>query len=306
MAMLGAATATLAVIGATTVATAQPDTPPAQHHNTATKKELLLGTSRYLEALLANDPSKVPLAKNARATDLGNTVAVGKGALWGKATRFQQRETFADPSTGSTVFFGTAADKASHTWWWYELRLSFRGGKISEVEEIEYQAPDTGFGSEIKNAQALDPLLDAPVPRAERSSPRELIKVADQYWDSLGSTASDRGWKTPFSPSCQRREMGSFTTNGPDQLAGSCVGGFSDPDWRWKVDNRRYYVTDPDRGIVVGIGMFHTVNPSAPGVEGKSFAVPEIFKVENGTLVELVANFNPTGVQIKSGWPDQR
>ena len=73
-----------------------------------------------------------------------------------------------------------------------------------------------------------------------------------------------------------------------------------DPNYRWTIDNRRFYIVDETRDIVAGIGMFHPADPA-----GRSFAVPEVFKVEDGLIRKAFANFNPTGVQTQSGWPNR-
>lgn len=263
---------------------------------------LLETTNRYLEGLLHNSPAQVPVSSRVRATENGNDVALGSGSLWGRAVRFQYRQTWVDPTTQSAIFFGTAAngphalgDNTPVTWWWYEVRLTMPNGQISEVEEITWQAPPIGVGSNASQFTEGDSRFEAAVPYDERMSREELIRVADQYWDALGSTTPSRGTTVPFSPDCQRLEVGFYTTN--YAASTSCVSRFEDTTWSWAVSNRRYYVVDTTRGVVAGIGMF-------AGNGRPSFAVPEAFKIENGVIRKLVANFNPTGVQTKSGWSD--
>ena len=266
---------------------------------------LLQASNLFVEGLLHASIARLPLGPGVRATENGNDVAVGGGSLWGRAARLQYRQTWVDPATQSAMFFGTVADAPKlpgdptpATWWWYEVRLTMPGGRITEIEEIVWQAPASGFGSNANQFWEGDPRFEAIVPHDERMSREELLRVANIYWDALGSGDTRRGLSVPFSPDCQRLELGFYTTNNSANT--SCVSTFEDVSWRWGVSNRRFYVVDPARGVVAGIGMFN-------GQGGRpSFAVPEAFKIENGVIRKLVANFNITGVQTKSGWPDRR
>lgn len=266
---------------------------------------LLQVTNLYLEGLLHNSVSQVPLGSPTRATENGNDVAVGSGTLWGRAVRFQYRQTWVDPTTQSIVFFGTVADApkgagdtTAPTWWWYEVRLTMPSGRITEVEEVVWQAPTSGIGANANQFWEGDPRFEAVIPHDERMSREELLKVANVYWDALGSGDARRGTRVPFSSDCQRHEIGFYTTQYSANT--SCTSAFEDTTWRWSVTNRRFYVVDTTRGVVAGIGMFN-------GQAGRpSFAVPEAFKIENGVIRKLVANFNITGVQTQSGWPDLR
>ena len=120
---------------------AGPGTTAAAHPDQCNRTCLLSSTNTYLEAVLHNDIARLKLAPNVRSTDLGRTVAVGHGTLWGAAVRMPYRQTWADAGTHSTMFFGTATNGAADTWWWYEVRLTFAGDRIAEVEEIEWAAP---------------------------------------------------------------------------------------------------------------------------------------------------------------------
>jgi hypothetical protein len=268
--------------------------PEAPHGPRLDKRGLLQAANEYLEAVLQNTTSRLSVAPDIRVTDNGQVVQLGHGNLWGKAVRFQGRQTWADADTQSVVFFGTAADSTSSTWWWYEARLTFRNRRLAEVEELDWQAPSSGFGSTASAQHEGDPLYDSIVPREDRTSARDMLAAVNAYWDALGSTdAQGRGWTVPFSPDCQRLEMGFYTSNqGPNS---SCVTSFLDPTWRWTIDNRRFYIVDEVRGVVVGIGMFHGA---------RSFPVPEAFKIENGLIRKMVANFNVSGLVTQSGWPD--
>lgn len=63
--------------------------------------------NRYLAALVAQDPSKLPLAKNARYTENGQELKLGDG-MWGPTVTLRNYKlNFADPQAGQVGFFGT-------------------------------------------------------------------------------------------------------------------------------------------------------------------------------------------------------
>lgn len=62
---------------------------------------------QYLAALVAQDPSKLPLAKNARYTENGQELKLGDG-MWGPTvTLGTYKLYFTDPQAGQVGFFGT-------------------------------------------------------------------------------------------------------------------------------------------------------------------------------------------------------
>ncbi len=47
--------------------------------------------NHYLDVLAAHDPSRLPLAKNARYTDNGQRLKLGDG-MWGRRSRWHRQE----------------------------------------------------------------------------------------------------------------------------------------------------------------------------------------------------------------------
>ena len=257
---------------------------------------LLEMLTQYSEALTDNDPGKLSLAANVRATSNGVSTQVGKGEVWGSVARIPFRRAFVDPVTGSAVFYGTLTNTPTRDgarWWFYVVRLAVLDKKITEVEEIAY---DGGLGNTTASTLSLpDRLFDTWLPPDERVSREQLFNIANQYFDAVSHEVDYH--TVPWHPECERIELGVFTVNAL-MNAGSCGGEFKNPAVKWNVRNRRFYIADPERGVVLAIGNF-TTPPEYPHNNGS--VVFEVFKIQDGLIRQIEAFFRGNG-QLHSGW----
>jgi hypothetical protein len=268
---------------------------------------LLRAMTEYTEALTDNSTARLPLAAKVRVTSNGAEGALGKGEAWGPARRLPYRQVFIDPQTGSAVFYGivtTAAPRpgaattgAKPRWWFYVARLKLAAGKITEVEEIAYEKPEGGFGADASTLTLPDRIFDTVLPVEERSTRQQLFHIADQYFDAVSQKVDYH--TVPWHPECQRIELGTFTVNAPT-TSGSCGGEFQNPAVKWTVINRRFYIADVQRGVVLAVGNF-TTPPEYPKNNGS--VVMEVFKVQDGMIRHIGAFFRGNG-QLHSGWGD--
>jgi hypothetical protein len=265
---------------------------------------LLRTLTAYTEALTDDDLSRLPLAAGVRTTANGAVGPLGKSAPWGPSRRLPYRQAFVDPVTGSAVFYGvltTASRPASGAaetparWWFYVARLKVRDRKITEVEEIAYEKPQGGFGADPSGLTLPDRIYDTVLPQDERSSRAELFRIAGLYFDAVSHKVDYHD--VPWHPECQRVELGTFTVNAPG-TAGSCGGEFQIPRMKWNVVNRRFYIADVERGVVLAVGNF-TTPPEYPTNNGS--VVMEVFKVQDGLIRHISAFFKGDG-QPHSGW----
>ena len=271
---------------------------------TCDRRCLLRVMTEYTEAITDNDTGRLKLADRARVTSNGVEGALGKGEAWGPSRRLPYRQTFVDPATGSAVFYGvvTTATRgqtgpAKARWWFYVARLKIKAGRIAEVEEIAYEKPEGGFGADPASLTLPDRIYDTVLPPAERSSRQQLFALADKYFDAVSHTVDYHD--VPWHPDCQRVELGTFTVNAP-ATAGSCGGEFQTPSMKWTVINRRFYIADVERGVVLAVGNF-TTPPEYPKNNGS--VVMEVFKVQDGMIRHISAFFRGNG-QLHSGWGD--
>ena len=162
----------------------------------------------YLAALVAHDPSRVPIARDVKFIE--NTVPQHPGdGLWKTASALPA--TFKiyvpDPVAEQVGFIGVMreSDKPVEL----GLRLKVRKGQIIEVEHlVARQIRDTS----LPNLQNPRPGLLAVVPPAERSSREELLRIGATYYDAL---VNSDGHAAPFADDCLRRENGMQTTGNP-------------------------------------------------------------------------------------------
>lgn len=273
-------------------------------------RRCLLGfLTDYTEALIADNVSGLPAANDIRVTSNGSVTELGHGQVWGGARRLPYRQAFVDPETGAAVFYGVvtndirsrrsgAASKASDApmhWWFYVVRLKVEAKKITEVEEVSYEPPRNGFGADPASLHLPDRIFDTLLPEDERSSRRQLFRIANMYFDAVSHRIDYH--QVPWHPECERVELGVFTVNS-ERSPGSCGSEFKTPSVKWNVANRRFYIADPTRGVVLAIANF-TTPPEYPNNNGS--VVFEVFKIQDGMIRQIQAFFRGNG-QLHSGW----
>ncbi|HTI66677.1 MAG TPA: hypothetical protein VL460_03905 [Caulobacteraceae bacterium] len=272
---------------------------------------LLHTLTEYTEAIGDNSTARLKLSPKLRATYNGIEGALGKGDIWADNRRLPYRQVFVDPVTGAAVFYGIvteavpraapgaapAAAPKTPRWWFYVARLKVAGGQITEVEEIAYEKPAGGFGADPSSLTLADRIFDTVLPAPERSTRQQLFHIADQYFSAVSHQLDYHD--VPWHPECQRVEIGTFTVNAPG-TSGSCGGEFKTPSVKWNVINRRFYIADVERGVVLAVGNF-TAPPEYP--KNNPSVVMEVFKVQDGMIRHISAFFRGNG-QPHSGWGD--
>lgn len=290
---------------------------------------------QYLAALVAHDARRLPLATGVRYTENGQVLALNDG-LWGTATALgRYRNVFEDPADGQAVVFTVI-----HEHGYLDLlatRLRVVNGRVAQIETIvsrpsltigSRQAPSPGPTALEKRAHP-DPLWGTDVPRAERMSRAELMKIANEYF--TGMQNNDGHGIYPFSDDCYRLENGIQTTGNPSLRLGSSsnAAGVNYASLGCKaqfqlgflhvvsrIRDRRFLVVDPERGVVVAFAFFdhnaqlrsfrltngHTVQSglNAP----ITWELVEAFKIEHGLIrrIEAVLTQSPYG--MRPNWPE--
>ncbi len=253
----------------------------------------------YTEGLLDNDISRIRVAPDLRVTSNGLDVSLGKGEVWGLAKRMPYRQAFVDPVTGAVMFMGTVTNAPTNQgerWWFYMVRLKVVTQQVTEVEEISYDGMLRG-NSPSKLTQA-DRIYDTVLPASEQVSRAELIATANKYFDVVSGTLNYHD--APWHPECSRLEDAVLTVNQPES-AGSCAGEFENPRLKWIVKNRRIYIADVERGIVMAVSNF-TSPPEYPN--NNASVAFEVFKIQDGLIRHIEAMFRGDSSMKTSTWPD--
>lgn len=287
---------------------------------------------RYFAAVIADDPSAVPLAPNVRFTENGQVLPVGEG-LWKSLKGIgRYRLAVVDADAGQVALITTLiednADPTKGTPALLALRLKVVDGRIAEIEQVIERNEMTA--QRVEALGAPREAFATPVPAGERMSRAELIETADKYF--TGMQRNDGKGDYPFHPRCNRIENGGRSTNVPTPLGEArpdpkTANGYS-AQWSCKeqfesgllyfvsrIRDRRYVAVDQERGVVAVFAFFDhmagstrnftrldgrptTAGPAQPW----TWEILEIFKVEDGLLAEIEAFLTRPPYGMLSGW----
>jgi hypothetical protein len=296
---------------------------------------------QYLAALVAHDPSHLPMAKGARTTETGIVVPLGEG-MWKSVDQIGTYQVrFADPAAGEVGIIALTDEHGLPGV--LALRLKVESRKISEAEAIINRQDIQGQGGALMTSTMFavvpiapldrkwfllpDPVLQLPVEPARRSPREKMIVLADAYFDGIENSSSAG---VPFDDSCIRRDNGVQTTNNPNaspvdpaypkfHIFGLDCAEQLDSHYysvTSKVRARRYPVVDEERGLVYGVVMFDhpgdklTVNVPDVGTitvpptyrVPSSYFVPVLFKMEAGKIMRIELLERAVAYGTPAGW----
>jgi hypothetical protein len=271
----------------------------------------------YLAALVAHDPSKAPLAADVKFVENLTPMKPGEG-LWKTAS--EAPTSFAlyvpDPVSGQIGFIGMM--KADGKPIELALRLKVRHGQIVEAEHLIAGNLRPGM---LANLQAPRPGLLAVVPKDERSTHAQLLKIGATYYEAL---VKGDGTLSPFADDCERHENGMITTGNAlmGAPAGSpklgCASQLNTKVMSYikRIEPRRVWIADTQTGLVFGLSQFrhpmkedHVDIVGYPGMtrvpmKFKPFDLPaaHIFKVSGGKIHDIEAMGFTAPYESKTGW----
>ena len=281
----------------------------------ATRNELYAALDRYLQALLAHDPGRLDWATGALTTE--NNVALEPGdGLWQTVTGQGPYDLrFADEATGQVALFTTVTETADTSGCC--IRLGLRDGAIAEVETLVVRQKDEAL---VFPDPRFEPkaVMETPVPPGERVSRAEMIALADGYFATL--ELNDGTIRTKFHPGCNRIENGVQTTNNPDFFVPvahlPCEEQFAQGNYRYddRLRGRRFPLVDEERGIVLAHGFIDHCGKlgeyeltdgtkvTSPIRRPHTFYLSEAFKIRQGAIEQIEANFITVPYHMPSPW----
>jgi hypothetical protein len=281
--------------------------------------------NNYIAALVAHNPSQVPLAPNVEFVENLKDLKPGEG-LWKTASA--PPTTFKiyvpDQVSEQVGFMGVMkADKKPII---LALRLKIQDGKIVAAEHLI--APITsrpGFPSAAKNLENTPMEFETDVPVSQRDSRADMIRIASMYYPALTHMDANNA---PFADDCVRHENGMQTVANPRpkkittamSLLGSysCAAQIKTGTFNYITDITpvRVMIADPTTGLVFGLSQFRqpmkTHVYKLTGVPGfktttinvKPFDLPaaHIFKVYGGQIHQIEAMGFTAPYDSKTGW----
>ena len=271
---------------------------------------------KYMDALVAKDPSKAPVARNVVFTENNVVMPLGEG-LWGSISGASKDGLeVADTAQGQAVWFGLVQEHGVQAY--YGMRLKVAGGKITEVETLVVRnlglpAP---FGDPAKYTH--DKAFWEPLPPEQRRGRERLRAVADSYFNTV--EVNDGVVFAPFDLDCGRTENG-ITTTAPGGTGSSNIAQGCEPQFRLgiyrinkRVRERRYFLIDEERGVVVNTTFFDHANSfdKYQTTDGKtmntllkwpnSISIFEAFKIRDGKIWRIEALFTYVPYFMHNPW----
>jgi hypothetical protein len=291
-------------------------------------RQCLVGIAEgYLDALVAKDVSKLPLASPAvKYTENGQRLRLGDG-LWNSVSaRGTYKLHVADTTQGNVATIIILREAGTPII--LVVRLKVEKRRISEIETMVARSENGAKGFEALGQPRA--AFSRPTPAADRAPRADLVRVANMYFS--GMQLNDGKGQYPFADDCDRIENGGRSTNAPGR------GGAARPDPKtatsysgmWtcreqfesgllhfvsRIRDRRYVAVDEEQGLVMAFVFFdHDAGASrtfktpdgrtvtAGPVTPWTWQIAELFKVEKGLLHEIEAVLERVPYGMPSGW----
>ena len=271
---------------------------------------------RYMDALVHKDPARAPLAKGAMFTENDVAMPIGQG-LWRTISGASDTGLeAADTQTGEAAWFGLVYEHGAPAY--YAMRLKVEDGRIGQVESVVVRRQGLPLPFGPPDRYSHDPAF-AEVLKPDERKPRERLRaVADSYFSTV--ELNDGTVFAPFDADCGRTENGISTTAGNGigaaAIAQGCEAQFKLGIYRInkRVRERRYFLIDEERGVVVATGFFDHANgfDSYQTTDGKtmktalkwpnSISLMEAFKIRNGKIWRVEAIFTYVPYFMHNPW----
>jgi hypothetical protein len=277
---------------------------------------------RYVDAVVAHDAARLPLARNAKFTENGQRLAVGDG-LWHTATgKGRYALKLADVERGQAVLMGTIGEGDVPTV--LVARLAVVNRAVTEIEALVIR--DRDVAQRLDDIGTPRPAWSTPVPPTERLSRAELVRIGNAYFS--GIERNDGKGDYPLATDCARLENGLVLAGDPKLVSPRALGRPNGPQvgcleqfrsgifyYVTRIRDRRFVVVDSERGLAFAFAFFDNAGgdsrfgtlPDGRQVETGpkipwTWAIAEVFKIERGLIgpVESVLHQAPYG--MGSGW----
>ncbi len=277
---------------------------------------------RYLDAMLAHDPSKVPFSPEAKFTQNGQRLELGDG-LWRTITaKGTYRMFVTDVESGHVAFLGSVKEADAPAM--LALHLRIRKDRVTAAEMLVQRSAASAQGFEEIGYTWRNPVAGG------RMSREDLLNTANMYFS--GMQQDDGKGVYPFDDECNRIENGVYATNAPTPPGQtrpdpSTASGASN-QWSCleqlrsgllhyvsRIRDRRFVAVDPDRGLVFSYVFFdymagdgrtfrvpdgRTVTAGPP--QPQTWEIAEAFRIERGKIRQIVAITEPAPYGMNSGW----
>lgn len=262
----------------------------------------------FLDAVVAKDPKRAPLAIGFRQTQNSKLTLTDAG-VWKTLTSLGPlQRRYYDPVSGNAAFFGVVIDDGEEAV--ASLRLRVDNRKVTESEWHIAHKNDAGIYGEgskvVFNVSRLraDPPPERVVPKDQRLPRDTLMAVVNSYFDGI---VAENGRAVLAHGGCTRYENGFPAFGGPlkpgqekDGFQGKqdCTSGY--PTLGGIVAARRYPLVDEEAQVVLASAVF--VRKAGDTRRRNHFM--EVFGVDGGRIRSVhAAMFYAAPDQPLPNWP---
>jgi len=270
---------------------------------------------QYLAAMLAHDPSRLPLAKSVKFTEDGVALKLGD-ALWATVSGVGPYKLyFAEPEAGAAGAYAVVQENGTPAILMVRLKVVRR--QISEVETLVARKETTAILNP-ENLTEPRPIFLEDVPAADRPTRAEMVSMVGKYFDGIEQGNGDI---VPFDKDCIRIENGLQTcpSSASSRLGAlSCAAQLSTKIFTYiqSVSPRRFPIVDRERGLVLAVVRFnHPATQQTVEVPGhetmtmgrysqwpNSTGIAELFKIKDRKIKEITAVIVTEAYKAPSGW----
>ena len=271
---------------------------------------------QYLNAMVANDSTKAPVAANVKYTENAARLPLNEGLWFTAAGLTNYKIVLVDPEGSAAAFIGVVTEHMPQGQpprnTLLALRVKVAKRQITEAEAVVVRNVNE---RNMANLRTPRPALVETLTPAQRRPRTDLVKISNLYFDAIEQSS---GTVAPFDDNCNRLENGMRTAGPPLPGADSgrptqrCADGINSGVFQviTAIKPRRVLVVDEEKGLTFGVYMFQhkgltqitmkdgSTRP-APYFVGLPVTMPmaEVFKIVNGNIREVEA----VGVQIPYG-----
>jgi hypothetical protein len=259
-------------------------------------RECLRGfITQYLDALVAHNPSALPLSAKVRFTEDSVEMHLGEG-LWKDTSRVRAyRQDVLDPRQGvaaSQVIVEVAGSPVFLT-----LRLKVADKKITEIETMVTRTQKEGALFKPDALQAADKTLAFVAEKSQLATREEAIRIAKFYPAGL-KIGSFVTVDAPFAPDAYRVENGVITA-GPGCSRPGCENIKTQKIMEHPFITTRVAAVDEELGIVL---LRMNFGQTSSYGQGNALVVWEAFKIYGGQMHAVEAFMKIMPVSMGSGW----
>jgi len=254
--------------------------------------------TRYLDAMVAHDPSAIPVAPNVKFTEDSKVIKLGEGS-WKTVGKLRPyRMDVIDVPQGVVAVHTMFEENGMPIL--FTARLKVVDRRITEIESIVVKNREEGalFAPEnLKEPTAMMRYMPTP---AERMPRAQMVEIAGRYPAGLKAGSFEKS-DVPFAPNAYRFE------NGVRMAGPGCT--FQPPSCENMRTQRiptlagltqRLIAVDEEMGVVL---FWMNFGPgSLPGPGGRALVTFEAFKVYGGQVHAAEAIFEGEPPGGPSGW----